>query len=552
MQQALYSTIIINLVLCFSCNAFAQFTIPKHQFTRQDTLRGGYGEGRTGWDVLKYDISIQPNFSTHEIKGKNKITFRETATKIMQIDMQEPMMIDSVIYKNKPLPLTREGNVYWVTYQSETAAHSASTTKREITVYFHGKPTEARNAPWNGGWIWSKDEQGRPWVSVACQGLGASIWYPCKDHQSDEPDDGASITMTVPDNLVAVSNGRLAATQKNKDGTTTWTWEVKNPINNYNIVPYIGKYVHFGETIQAAKGPLDLNYWVLDYNLEKAKKQFGAVPQMIHCFENWMGPYPFYEDSYKLIDAPHLGMEHQSGIAYGNHYGMGYFGSDLSGSGWGLRFDFIIIHESGHEWFGNNITAKDIADMWVHESFTNYSETLFTECVFGKQAGSDYVIGSRKKIANDIPVIGIYGVNKEGSGDMYYKGANMLHTIRQVIDDDTIFKNILQGLNKDFYHTTVTGKEIENYFSKKSGKDLSKIFDQYLLTTNVPELQYKAGKNNIAYRWAHVVSGFNMPIKLTNGQWIYPTTEFKKMRGKVASSGQIQVVPDFYVTVKEI
>jgi aminopeptidase N len=522
------------------------------KFTRQDTLRGSYGEGRKGWDVLKYDITIQPNLKVKTLSGKNKITFYDTGARVMQIDMQEPMIIDSIIYGGKLLPLTREGNVYWVTFRDPKAKYKIKPGSREITAYFHGKPVEAKRAPWDGGWIWTKDEKGRDWVSVACQGLGASVWYPCKDHQGDEPDNGALLTIIVPDTLVGVGNGRLVSEKNNGDGTAAFTWAVKNPINNYNIIPYIGKYVNFTDNMTGEKGSLDLSYWVLDYNLEKAKKQFAVVKPMIECFESWMGPYPFYEDSYKLIDAPHLGMEHQSGVAYGNKYGMGYLGRDLSGTGWGLKFDFIIVHESGHEWFGNNITSKDIADMWVHESFTNYSETLFTECLFGKQAGSEYVIGTRKNILNDKPIIGTYGVNSEGSGDMYYKGANMLHTIRQIIDNDAAFKNILRGLGKDFYHKTVTGREIERYMIQKSGKDLSHIFDQYLRTTNIPELQYKKEGDIISYKWTNVVKGFNMPVKLTNGKWIYPTEASKKITVNDAGGPGLSVVPDFYIRIKAL
>ncbi len=531
--------------------AAAQLGVSNKTFTRQDTLRGSNGTGRMGWDVLRYDISVRPNFTSKTIDGKNTITFYDTGARLMQIDLQEPMLIDSVVLDGKVLPQRREGNVYWVEFRNPEAKYKIKPGTRQITIHFHGTPKAAKNAPWDGGWIWSKDEKGRDWISVACQGLGASAWYPCKDYQGDEPDKGASLAVTVPDTLVAVGNGRLASERKNGDGSATWTWQVKNPINSYNIIPYIGKYVNFKDKMKGEKGVLDLDYWVLDYNLEKAKKQFEVVKPMITCFESWMGPYPFYEDSYKLVDAPHLGMEHQSAVAYGNKYGMGYLGKDLSESGWGLKFDFIIIHESGHEWFANNITSKDIADMWIHESFTNYSETLFTECEFGKKAGSEYVIGTRKKIANDIPIIGVYGVNEEGSGDMYYKGGNMLHTIRQVINNDALFKSILRGLNKDFYHQTVTTQQVERYMSQKSKKDLSKIFDQYLRTILVPELQYKVEGDHILYKWTNTVKGFNMPVLLSNGRWLYPTEAFQKISLK-ETGGAIKVVPDFYITVKEI
>lgn len=553
MRKIFYKIIVLGIAVLVGFKSEAQLGVGKNVFTRQDSLRGTYGSGRNWWDVMRYDIKIKVNIPQKLISGSVDLTYKvlhSPKNGLMQIDLQEPMEIERIEYigAGAPVHFEREGNVYWLHCNMRYETGS----EKKLRIYFKGNPKTAVRAPWDGGWIWTKDSLGRDWATVACQGLGASVWYPCKDHQSDKPDNGASLTVTVPDTLIAVGNGRLASDVKNNDGTATWTWEIKSPINTYNIVPYIGKYVNFKETIQGEKGNLDLSYWVLDYNLEKAKKQFAVVPEMIKCFESWMGPYPFYEDSYKLIDAPHLGMEHQSGVAYGNKYSMGYLGKDLSSSGWGLKWDFIIIHESGHEWFGNNVTSKDIADMWVHEGFTNYSEAMFTECMYGKKAGSEYVIGLRNNIANDVPVIGPYGVNKEGSGDMYYKGSNMLHTIRQVIDNDVLFKNILRGLGKDFYHRTVTGKQVEDYIIKKSGKDLSKIFDQYLRTTMVPELKYKKAGNFILYKWTNVVKDFNMPVKLNNGKWIYPTENFKKIAIADAGDSGLAVIPDFYIIVKEI
>src|SRR5688572_5774888 len=417
----------------------------------------------------------------------------------MQIDLQEPLHIDSILFgvgnnKFRTLSFSRKGSVYTIDFGKHKFLTKPPAIDKidvgilpqhRIFIYYHGKPREAIRPPWDGGWIFSKDAKGRPWMSVACQGLGASVWYPCKDYQADEPDGGAMLSVKVPDSLIAVANGILMETNRETDGNTFYSWLVTNPINNYNIIPYIGKYVNWKESYDGEKGKLECNYWVLDYNLEKAKAQFKQASQTLKAFEHWFGPYPFYEDGFKLVEAPHLGMEHQSAVAYGNGFQNGYRGRDLSGSGWGLKWDFIIVHEVGHEWFGNNITSQDIADMWVHEGFTNYSETLFTEYYYGKEAGSDYCIGTRKLIQNDEPIIGPYGVNREGSGDMYYKGGNMLHTIRQVIDDDEKFRSILRGLNSTFYHKTVTSKDVEEYMTKQSGKDLSKIFDQYLRNTKI-------------------------------------------------------------------
>jgi aminopeptidase N len=574
-------------VLCigfFAGNVSAQTLHQLHQFTHQDTLRGSLNPERTWWDVMRYDIKVKPDFGSKTIEGEVKIVFKTTEDLHdinvgskrfskdeykMQIDLQEPMIIDKIIKIDSALKgehnsvriegttinelkFERDGNAVFV-YIHPLPLYSKNTID-SITIYYHGKPREAIRPPWDGGWIWKKDANGNPWMSVACQGLGASVWYPCKDHQSDEPDNGATLSMVVPDTLTAVGNGRLKEKKNNNDGTATWVWEVKNPINNYNIIPYIGKYASFTETFNGEKGKLDCSYWVLDYNLDKAKEQFKQAALMLKCFEYWFGPYPFYEDGYKLVESPHLGMEHQSAVAYGNKFANGYLGRDLSGSGWGLKWDFIIVHESGHEWFANNITSKDLADMWIHEGITNYSETLFTECQFGKEAGSDYVIGTRKNIKNDIPVIGVYGVNMEGSGDMYYKGGNMMHTIRQVINNDSLFRQILRGLNKTFYHQTVTTAEIENYISKQSGIDFSKVFDQYLRTVQIPVLEYTLKDGKLSYRWTNCVSGFKLPLKivLKGERWIKPTEQWQSLNLYPENADDFKVDRNFYVNVKNV
>ena len=533
------------------------------QFTHADSLRGSYGPARSWWDVTKYDLHVKFNLEDSSISGWNIITFKVLKKgNLMQIDLQEPLVIDSIFEinetpsepkrtaykKEKVKSYYKDGNAYFVS----TTNNNLQTTNKLI-VYYHGKPHVAKNAPWDGGIVWARDKNKNPLISIACEGLGASVWYPCKDHQSDEPD-SAELHITSPSELVSVSNGRLRSKIDNKDGTSTYSWAVVNPINNYCIIPYIGKYVNFNEVYKGEKGNLEMNYWVLDYNLEKAKKQFTDAPKMMKAFEYWFGPYPFYEDGYKLVDAPHPGMEHQSAIAYGNSYQNGYYGrGDLSGTGWGMKWDFIIVHESGHEWFGNNITSKDIADMWIHESFANYSETLFTEYYYGKKAASEYVIGIRKRIVNDIPIIGPYGVNKEGSSDMYYKGGNMLHTIRQIINNDEKFRMILRGLNKTFYHKTVTSKQVEDYINKNSGIDFSKVFDQYLRTIMIPTLEYKIQKRNLFYRWTNCVKGFNMPVKImllkNQYSFIYPTEIFKQIK---INDKDLKADDNFYIKTNKV
>ncbi len=577
----------------------------ERKFTKADTLRGSLNENRDWWDVLRYDIEVKPDFGSKTIQGKIIIKFKIVKPErlkgsfsklpgflLMQIDLQQPLIIDSIVAhvvqqysisyglpdggtngetkeRNyyQSLSFKRDGDIALVNLKDIEDNYGDS-----IIIYYHGKPKEAKNAPWDGGWIWKTDSLGRPWMSVAVQGLGASAWYPCKDYQGDEPDNGASLTMIVPDTLIAVGNGRLISkSQIANSKSLSYTWQVRNPINNYNIVPYIGKYVNWtdtlhtdfdtayveengGTSVYVTPKIVTFNYWVLDYNLEKSKHQFQQVKPMMRCFEYWFGPYPFDRDGYKLVDAPHLGMEHQSAVAYGNGYKNGYRGRDLSGTGWGLKWDFIIIHESGHEWFANNITTKDIADMWVHEGFTNYSETLYTEWLFGKQAGDEYNFGIRKNIQNDIPIIGKYGVNQEGSGDMYYKAGNMIHTIRKVINDDEKFRQILRGMNATFWHQTVTTQQIENYIIKQSGINFQKTFDQYLRTVQIPQLEFYNSGEKIFYRWTNCIEGFDLPLVINNKRYNITTkwNSTKLQNNDLRNWNETDIVKQYYITAKQV
>lgn len=554
--------LLVYLPLFFSCVITqAQPLNKKEKFTREDTLRGSNGPGRDWWDVKHYSINITPDYQQKRLSGKVEILYtvkEDIIGRHMQIDLQQPMQIDSIQgLTGTKLSFHREGNVYFIDFgkkkQEQWLTKKDIPSLHQVMIWFSGKPREAVNPPWDGGWIWTKDNKVRPWMTVACQGLGASVWYPCKDYQGDEPDNGATLTITVPDSLAAVGNGRLISKNNDKKGFSTWTWQVKNPINNYNIVPYIGNYVHLTDSYTGETGEtLSLDYWILNYDSARAARQFGRdVKRMLKAFEYWFGPYPFYEDGFKLVQSSHLGMEHQSAVAYGNHFLDGYLGMDLSGSGWGKKWDYIIIHESGHEWFANNITTRDIADMWVHEGFTMYSEVLFTEYYYGKAAGDAYLQGIRQNISNDRPLIGPYGVNKEGSGDMYNKGASMLHTIRQIINNDSVFRQLMRGLNQTFRHQTIDSKDVEAYMSRSSEKDLSKIFDQYLRTIQIPELEYELAGEQVRYRWTHVVKGFKMPLQL-NGEnnWIYPETEWKT--STLPSGVRIEKYnPNFYITIRK-
>lgn len=516
--------------------------------TKIDTLKGSNTEFRNFWDVKKYDIVLEPNFEAKSIKGSNKISLtieKDILNPVFQIDLQSPMKADKITASFPIADKKVDGDFIFIS----TKKKFKKGEKYTIDIDYSGNPVIAKHAPWDGGWMFTKDKKGNPWMTAADEGIGASIWLPVKDIWSDEPDNGITFKIITPKDLVGVGNGKLIK-EENLGDKKSWLWEVKNPINDYSIIPSIGKYVNFKDTFDGEKGKLELDYWVLDYNLDKAKKQFEQVKPMMKAFEYWFGPYPFYEDSYKLVEAPHLGMEHQSNVAYGNKYQNGYLGRDLSGTGIGLKWDYIIIHETGHEWFANNITAKDQADMWIHESFTTYSETLFVDYVFGKADGNKYLQGLRGNIQNDKPIIGTYGIRNEGSGDMYPKGANMIHTIRQVINNDEKFRQILRGLNKDFYHQTVTASQIQNYFSEKSGIDLKSIFDQYLTTIKIPTLEYKQNGNQLTYKWINVVPNLKLPIRLADGQELKPTEQNQTTTLK--SDKPVEFNKNYYIYTKQI
>ena len=516
--------------------------------TKIDTLKGSNTEFRNFWDVKKYDIVLEPNFEAKSIKGSNKISLtieKDILNPVFQIDLQSPMKADKITASFPIADKKIDGDFIFIS----TKKKFKKGEKYTIDIDYSGNPVIAKHAPWDGGWMFTKDKNGNPWMTAADEGIGASIWLPVKDIWSDEPDNGITFKIITPKDLVGVGNGKLIK-EENLGDKKSWLWEVKSPINDYSIIPSIGKYVNFKDTFNGEKGKLDLDYWVLDYNLDKAKKQFEQVKPMMKAFEHWFGPYPFYEDSYKLVESPHLGMEHQSNVAYGNKYQNGYLGRDLSGTGIGLKWDYIIIHETGHEWFANNITAKDQADMWIHESFTTYSETLFVDYVFGKADGNKYLQGLRGNIQNDKPIIGTYGIRNEGSGDMYPKGANMIHTIRQVINNDEKFRQILRGLNKDFYHQTVTASQIQNYFSEKSGIDLKSIFDQYLTTIKIPTLEYKQNGNQLTYKWTNVVPNLKLPIRLADGQELKPTEQNQTTTLK--SDKPVEFNKNYYIYAKQI
>ena len=519
-------------------------------FTHADSTRGSNGPARAWWDAGFYDLYVAVSPTDSSIRGWNAITYRVLEPHSeMQIDLQMPLEVDSMVQDEKALAYRRDGNAFFVTL----TAPQRTAARKTITVYYHGQPRAAKRPPWDGGFIWRRDSLGATWVATANEGLGASVWWPVKDLLSDEPD-SQRIAITVPNPMLDVSNGRLRNTRHNADGTTTYEWFVSEPINTYDVEVNAGQYAHIAATYSGERGTLTMDFWPLAYHLDTARVQFQQAKPMMKCFEHWFGPYPWYKDGYKLIEAPHPGMEHQSGVAYGNGYKNGYAGRDLSGTGWGLKWDFIIVHESAHEWWGNNVTMKDQADMWVHESFANYAEGLYAECQDGKGAGADYIIGSRKNIKNDAPIVAPYGVNAEGSGDMYYKGGSMLHMMRQIVDDDEKWRATLRGVQSTFWHQTVTGAEIQSYISGHAGVDFSKVFQQYLTTTKIPILEYKLGNGSLAYRWTNVVPGFAMPVKVATVAegpltWLRPAEAWKTI-GAPAGADTVAVDRNFYVAVR--
>ncbi len=517
--------LVTGCLACWSALCLSQAPAQQEAFSSQQQLRGSITPERNWWDLQHYTLSVEVFPETKSLQGTVVVDFEVIKPSgRMQIDLQEPLEITGVTHLSEAtkgnggpeLSFKREGNVYWIDFPADVPVGA----KQSIRVDYRGVPVESKNPPWSGGLTWQQDEKGNPFIATSCQGIGASIWWPCKDHGYDEPDRGMDINITVPQELTAVANGRLKKTTTDeREKTRTFHWQVVNPINNYGVNMNIGNYVNFSETYRGEHGDLDVDYWVLDHQRADAERQFKEAPRTLEAFEHWFGKYPFYEDSYKLVVVPYLGMEHQSSVTYGNGFQNGYRGTDLSGTGVGMKFDFIIVHESGHEWFGNNISMRDAADMWIHESFTNYSENLFVEYHFSQQEAEDYVIGCRKRIRNDAPIIGTYHVNKSGSGDMYYKGGNMLHTVRHVIDDDEKWLEILRGLNKHFRHQTVDTGQVEDFISQQSGIDFNQFFDQYLRSVKIPLLKYKVNGDQVAYRFENVVEGFSVPVRvLVNGQ----------------------------------
>jgi aminopeptidase N len=521
-------------------------------YTHADSLRGSNGPGREWWDVAFYDLHVRVNPADSSVAGHDAITYRvRRPSQEMQLDLQAPLVMDSVVQEGRRLALRRDGNAYFVTLVGRQRAGDV----KLVTAFYHGQPGRGRPAPWSSGFVWARDSLGAPWAATSDEGPGASIWWPLKDYLGDEPD-SQRIVVTVPDSMTDVSNGRLRSTTRNADGTTTWEWFVSGPINTYGVAVNAGYYAHYADTLAGEAGTLTLDLWPLALHLDAARRQWPQVVPMLQCFEHWFGPYPWYGDGYKLIEDPYLGMEHQSGIAYGNHFANGYLGRDLSGTGLGLQWDYIIVHESAHEWFGNNISVADYADMWVHEAFATYAEGLYTECRSGKLAGAAYLVGLRKGIQNARPIVGASGVASRSGNDMYFKGANVLLTIRQLVDDDVRWRGILRGLNHTYRHRTVTGRQVEDYIGREAGLDLGTVFAQYFTTTRIPELEYKVEGATLSYRWTNVVPGFDMPVRVQvpglGTRTLHATEAWQTLALQGPGPAELTVDESFYVTARNV
>ncbi|MCA5004693.1 M1 family metallopeptidase [Sphingobacterium bovistauri] len=553
MNKILFTSLLITSICGLCTQAKAQLMQAKELYSKADSLRGQLTPLRSCYDIQYYHLDVKVDLDNKFISGSNLFKFKAVNDfNKLQFDLFDNLSVDKIVYHGNELLFTRDYNAVFVTFPKTIKKNQND----EFIVFYSGNPIQATRAPWDGGIDWKRDSNGKHFVATAVQGLGASAWWPNKDHQSDEPD-SMLISVTVPKDLVNVSNGRLIKKEMFDDGHNKYHWLVTNPINNYNVSLNIGDYVTMQEKVKTEKGLLDVEYYILRENDTPTKKKHLNinVAQTLEALEYWFGPYPFFEDSYKIVETAHLGMEHQSAIAYGNNYQNGYRGFDSSNTGWGKKWDFIIVHESGHEWFGNNITAADIADMWIHESFTNYSEALFIDYHYGKEAGQAYVYGNRAGIKNDKPMQGPYHVNKEGSGDMYLKGGVFWNMIRTMVNDDTKWRSILRALNHHFRHKQVDYNDILNYISTHTSLNLDKVFEQYIQNKTIPVLDVKFNSNgDVLARWLTDVKDFHMPIHLgieKNYKLIKLTDKYTKINIKGLSKANLSVdTYNYYINTK--
>jgi aminopeptidase N len=513
--------------------------------TRFDMLRGAYGQFRANNDLLHYHLDIRVDPEQKTIRGKNTIRFRmlRDASRI-QLDLNEKLDIEKIALEGKPLKYERDSGAVFIDFPYRLRAG------RVYSIEFHysGHPLETGRF---GGMTFKKDPAGRTWINTACEETGASIWWPNKDQWRDEVEN-MDISVTIPNGLTDVSNGHLIGKKDMGDGYTRWDWHVSYPINNYDVSMNIGDYVHYSDKL----GDLPLDFYVLPEDLDRSKPQFAQAKGMIEAFQHYFGPYPFAKDGYKLVEAPYSGMEHQTAVTYGNLFKNGYLGRDWTGVGISPRFDFIIIHESGHEWFGNSVSAADHADMWIHEGWTTYLESLYVEYRWGTADAMRYLSGYRQKVHNLRPIVAERGVNADPTEDQYFKGALMLNTLRSTVNDDAKWWSLLRGFYQRFKYQNILTEDVVAYFNMHSGLDLTPIFDQYLRHAAIPRLELLFGEvpDTLMYKWDADEVGFAMPVRVgVPGKWqtIKPTTKWQTMKTSL-SKDELQVDLDhFYVDVNK-
>jgi aminopeptidase N len=507
--------------------------------SRGSILRGEYDRYRANNDLLFYHLDIRIDPEKKLVAGKNTVRFKmlQNDTRI-RLDLYANLSVDKILLGSTPLKYERELNTVYIDFPEALRAG------REYAIDFHYSGTPQQQGRF-GGFAFQKDPAGQHWIFTACEGEGSSLWWPSKDQWRDEPD-SMDISVTIPSHLTDVSNGRLLKKTDVGDGFTRWDWRVHYPINSYNVSVNIAEYVHFADKL----GDLDLDFYVTPQNLDKAKVQFAQAKPMIEAFQKYFGPYPFPKDGYKLIEVPYSGMEHQSAVTYGNRFANGYLERDWTGVGVSPKFDFIIIHESGHEWFGNAISAADVSDMWIHEGWTTYLENLYVEHMFGYDDALKYVNGYKSKVRNQQPIITPRGVHRSPPQDMYFKGALFLNTLRNVVNDDARWLRLLRDLYQQFKYQNIMTEDLVRFFNQRTGRDLTPIFDQYLRHAALPtlELNFDAAAGTVAYRWKADVAGFAMPIRVgTRGQWqiIEPTVEWKTMKTALTKE-TFEVATDLY------
>jgi aminopeptidase N len=529
----------------FSCLLMLVFTIPiaaqtpAQQPSRADILRGAYSPHRANNDLLSYDLDIRVDPEKKFISGKNTIRFKmlKDDTRI-QLDLFANLKVEKILHGTTELKYTRELGTVFVDFPSTLKKNSV----QSIDFYYSGFPQETGRF---GGISFRKDPAGRTWINTACQGIGASVWWPNKDQQRDEVEN-MRLHVSIPSTLTDVSNGRLVGKTELGDGYTRYDWEVHYPINNYSVSLNIGHYEHFSDKL----GDLTLDFYCLPENLEKAKRQFAQAKPMIEVFQKYFGEYPFKKDGYKLIEVPYTGMEHQSAVTYGNRFANGYMERDWTGVGVSMKFDFIIIHESGHEWFGNSITGSDISDMWIQEGWTTYAECVYVEGMFGREDAIKYTNGYKPKVKNQQPIITTREANQTPSQDQYFKGALFLHTLRSVIDNDTRWWKLIYDYSTHFKYRNIMTEDVVKFFNQKTGKNLTPIFDQYLRQAALPvlELRFQENEGSVSYRWKAGIKEFAMPVKVgskTNWQVIQPTTEWQTMKTGLKKEA-FEVATDLY------